>query len=113
MYELLHHGTTVSEVKDLLNNFEGWMKRESVPTPMTIGMASCGIVHEPLGVVLVISAWNYPLYTAIPLVAAAISAGNSVILKPSEVAPHTSNILHKLFTKYLDPSKLYCYFRLF
>lgn len=79
---------------------------------MTIGMASCGIIHEPLGVVLVLSAWNYPLYTAIPLVAAAISAGNSVILKPSEVAPHTSNVLNKLFTKYLDPSIFYFYLRL-
>jgi len=79
---------------------------------MTIGMASCGIIHEPLGVVLVLSAWNYPLYTAIPLVAAAISAGNSVILKPSEVAPHTSHVLNKLFTKYLDPSTFYFYLRL-
>lgn len=79
---------------------------------MTIGMASCGIVHEPLGVVLVLSAWNYPLYTAIPLVAAAISAGNSVILKPSEVAPHTSRVLDKLFTKYLDPGFLSSYLRL-
>lgn len=45
--------------------------------------ASCGILYEPLGVALVISAWNYPVYTALPPVAAAIAAGNSVILKPS------------------------------
>ena len=48
-----------------------------------LGLASCEIEHEPLGVALVISAWNYPIYTAIPQVAAAISAGNCVILKPS------------------------------
>jgi len=46
---------------------------------------------------MVISAWNYPIYTALPQVAAAISAGNSVILKPSELAPYTSEVLGKLF----------------
>jgi len=54
---------------------------------------------------LVISAWNYPIYTALPQVAAAIAAGNCVILKPSELAPYTSGVLKKLFDKYLDPSK--------
>ena len=52
-----------------------------------------------------LSAWNYPIYTAIPQVSAAISAGNCVILKPSELAPYTSKILKKLFDKYMDPSK--------
>ena len=61
--------------------------------------------YEPLGVALVLSAWNYPIYTAVPQVAAAISAGNCVILKPSELAPYTSQILKKLFDKYMDPSK--------
>lgn len=42
---------------------------------------------------MVISAWNYPIYTSLPPVAAAIAAGNCVILKPSELAPHTSNVL--------------------
>jgi aldehyde dehydrogenase (NAD+) len=54
----------------------------------------------------VLSAWNYPIYTALPQVAAAISAGNCVILKPSEWAPHTSKVLKKLFDKYLDPSTI-------
>jgi acyl-CoA reductase-like NAD-dependent aldehyde dehydrogenase len=57
-----------------------------------------------LGVVLVISAWNYPIYTALPLVAYAIAAGNAVILKPSEIAGYTSNFLLKLFNKYMDSS---------
>jgi aldehyde dehydrogenase (NAD+) len=63
------------------------------------------VEYEPLGVALVLSAWNYPIYTAVPQVAAAISAGNCVILKPSELAPYTSKILKKLFDKYMDPSK--------
>jgi aldehyde dehydrogenase (NAD+) len=50
---------------------------------LSVGFAKSSILYEPLGVVLVISAWNYPVYTAVPLVAAAIAAGNSVVLKPS------------------------------
>ncbi len=67
-------------------------------------MASCQIKPEPLGIVLVISAWNYPILTAIPQVATAIAAGNAVILKPSENAPYTSNVISKLFEKHLDQS---------
>jgi aldehyde dehydrogenase (NAD+) len=62
-----------------------------------IGVARSEVIYEPLGVALVISAWNYPIYTAIPQVAAAIAAGNCVILKPSEFAPYTSNVLSMLF----------------
>lgn len=63
---------------------------------------------EPYGVALVISAWNYPIYTAIPQVATAITAGNCVILKPSELAPHTSGVIKKLFDNYLDPEYYQC-----
>lgn len=64
---------------------------------MTVGFASSEIRPEPLGVALVLSAWNYPIYTALPLVGAAIAAGNCVVMKPSEVAPHTSKVIKKLF----------------
>ena len=70
-----------------------------------IGLASSEVIYEPLGVSLILSAWNYPIYTALPQVGAAIAAGNCIILKPSEFAPHTSKVLKKLFEKYLDPSK--------
>jgi len=56
---------------------------------------------------LVISAWNYPIYTALPLVAYAIAAGNAVILKPSEIAAYTSVCLQKLFNKYMDSSTIF------
>jgi aldehyde dehydrogenase (NAD+) len=48
-----------------------------------LGLANSSIEYEPLGLALVISAWNYPIYTALPQAAAAIAAGNSLILKPS------------------------------
>ena len=84
------HAITMNEVKDIRKSLSSWVKAEKVETPLgkfsfyeALGLASCQIEYEPLGLVMVISAWNYPIYTAIPQVAAAISAGNSVILKPS------------------------------
>lgn len=90
------------DVEHNLSHLESWAKPKHVDTPFVIGPGNSKIVYEPLGVVLVIAAWNYPLYTAIPPMAAAIAAGNCVILKPSEMSPHSSNVLKKLVTTYLD-----------
>ncbi len=60
-------------------------------------------VPEPLGTVLVISPWNYPVQLALAPLVAALSAGNAVVLKPSELAPATSSALARLVPRYLDP----------
>lgn len=101
------HGLTLGEMKACLNGIDKWTKPKKVETPLAVGLGSSSIEYEPLGLALVLSAWNYPIYTAIPQVAAAISAGNGVILKPSELAPYTSNVLKKLIDKSLDKSKNY------
>lgn len=85
-----------------LDNIDCWNKKESLPTPLAMGFAKCYTVREPLGVALVIAAWNYSVYTALPFVAAAMAAGNCVVLKPSEMAPHSSHVLKELFDTYLD-----------
>lgn len=60
------------------------------------------IHKDPYGVVLIIGAWNYPLQlTLVPMIGA-IAAGNCVILKPSEIAQATANILAEIIPKYLD-----------
>ncbi|CAD8195311.1 unnamed protein product [Paramecium pentaurelia] len=97
---------TKAEVENQLAHIDEWSKEENVDTPFVIGPGSSKIIYEPLGVVLVIAAWNYPLYTGIPPMAAAIASGNCVILKPSEIAPHSSKVMYDLVTKYLDQS---CY----
>jgi aldehyde dehydrogenase (NAD+) len=71
-------------------------------------MGGCSIEYEPLGVALVIGAWNYPVYTSIPQAATAIAAGNCVMLKPSELAPHSSGVIKKLFDNYLNPDFYQC-----
>jgi aldehyde dehydrogenase (NAD+) len=83
-------------------NLKGWMADVVVDTPMTVGPARSRIVYEPLGCVLIIGSWNYPLFTTLIPLVNAIAAGNVAIIKPSELAPHSSNIMKKLIFKWLD-----------
>ncbi|ESQ53705.1 hypothetical protein EUTSA_v10024844mg [Eutrema salsugineum] len=89
-------------IKELKN----WMAPETVKTSVTTFPSSAQIVSEPLGVVLVISAWNFPFLLSVEPVIGAIAAGNAVVLKPSEIAPATSSLLAKLFSEYLDESTI-------
>ena len=102
------HKITIHEVQNTLENFEEWVKPINVDTPLVIGPAKSYIVKESLGLVLVMPAWNYPVYTGIPFLASAIAAGNCVILKPSEMAPNASKIIVELFEKYLDKNCFRC-----
>lgn len=63
---------------------------------------------EPLGVIGVISAWNYPSILMAGPVTNAISAGNCVIAKPSELSPKTSGVWKKVFDEFLDPRFYRC-----
>ncbi|KAH0914339.1 hypothetical protein HID58_028785, partial [Brassica napus] len=93
-----------NSIKLALKQLKNWMAPDKAKTSLTTFPASAEIVSEPLGVVLVISAWNYPFLLSIDPVIGAISAGNAVVLKPSELAPASSSLLAKLLEQYLDPS---------
>ncbi|CAH8254660.1 unnamed protein product [Arabidopsis lyrata] len=93
-----------NSIKLALKQLKNWMAPEKAKTSLTTFPASAEIVSEPLGVVLVISAWNYPFLLSIDHVIGAISAGNAVVLKPSELAPASSALLAKLLEQYLDSS---------
>ena len=60
-------------------------------------------IPEPLGTVLVIAPWNYPVQLLLVPAAGALAAGNAVVLKPSEVSAATSSVLAELVPRYLDP----------
>ncbi|WOL11841.1 aldehyde dehydrogenase family 3 member H1-like [Canna indica] len=87
-----------------LKELKRWMKPEKVPSSITTFPSTAEIAPEPLGVVLVISAWNYPFLLSIDPVIGAIAAGNAVVLKPSEIAPSTSALFAKLLPDYIDNS---------
>ncbi|CAK9164539.1 unnamed protein product, partial [Ilex paraguariensis] len=93
-----------SSCKLALQELKHWMTPQKVKTPITTFPSSAEIVSEPLGVVLVISAWNYPFLLSLEPVIGAITAGNAVVLKPSEVAPATSSLLAKFLGEYMDSS---------
>lgn len=83
-------------------NLKRWTRRRKVPTPLVGKPGKSWLQPEPLGVVLIIGAWNYPLQLTLAGAAAAIAAGNCVVLKPSELAPATSEVTARLVPKYLD-----------
>lgn len=70
-----------------------WMRTRRVPMPLYLMPARARIMPQPLGVVGVISPWNFPIYLSLPPVATAIAAGNRVMLKPSELSPATSQAM--------------------
>ncbi|XP_015934143.1 aldehyde dehydrogenase family 3 member H1 [Arachis duranensis] len=90
--------------KAALKELKRWMTSEKVKTSIATFPSTAEIVSEPLGVVLVISAWNYPFLLSLEPVIGAIAAGNALVLKPSEIAPATSSLLAKLLGEYLDNS---------
>ncbi|KAJ3671640.1 hypothetical protein LUZ60_007719 [Juncus effusus] len=87
-----------------LKQLKSWMKPDKVPAAITTFPSTAQIVSEPLGVILVISAWNYPFLLTIDPVIGAIAAGNCVVLKPSEIAPTMSALFAKILPDYVDNS---------
>ena len=79
-----------------------WTRRRRVSTPIIGQPGRSWVQPEPLGTVLVIGAWNYPVQLTLSGMSAAIAAGNCVVIKPSELAPATSALLAKLVPQYLD-----------
>jgi aldehyde dehydrogenase (NAD+) len=99
---LTETGLVVSEIDHTLKNLRRWLAPRRVSVPFRVQPGKAQIVREPLGVVLVIAPWNYPvLLTLTPLVGA-LAAGNAVVVKPSEVAPATSAVLAGLLGRHLD-----------
>ncbi|KAM9320656.1 aldehyde dehydrogenase family 3 member A2-like [Gastrophryne carolinensis] len=92
----------LGEINLMLDNLADW----AAPQPVKKNLMTMGsdvfINYEPLGVVLVIGAWNYPLVVCLKPVVGAIAAGNAVVIKPSEVSEHTAKLLEKLIPQYLD-----------
>lgn len=91
--------TVLHEIDFHLKNLQKWMEPESVGGPMVSFPSKSVIYKQPFGTVLVIGAWNYPVYLSLMPVIGAISAGNTVILKPSEIVSETSSLLKSLIEK--------------
>jgi aldehyde dehydrogenase (NAD+) len=86
----------LDEIKLALENFERWAKPKKVDAPLTMLGTRSQIMYEPKGVCLIIAPWNYPFNLCIGPLASALAAGNTAILKPSELTPHTSALIAKM-----------------
>ena len=95
-------GLVVAEIDIALKNLRKWMRPERVATPLVGQPAASRIQREPLGVALIIGAWNYPVQLVLIPLVSAIAAGNCAVLKPSEVASASSAVLANHLSAYLD-----------
>ena len=96
-------GFVIGEIDDALEHLEKWMKPERKHTSLLAQPGRSWTTHDPLGVVLVIGAWNYPVHLLLAPLVGALAGGNAAVLKPSEIAAHTSTLMADLVPRYLDP----------
>ena len=93
---------TVGEIDHALKHLDSWLRPRKVRVPLTIQPGKAKVVPEPLGTVLVIAPWNYPVQLTYAPLVPAIAAGNTVVVKPSEVTERTSALIAELTPRYLD-----------
>ena len=91
-------GILISEIEMTLKNIEKWNKPKKVRSAALNFPSKDYIYSEPYGTVLVIAPWNYPFQLAIAPIVSAIAAGNTVVLKPSELTPHTAQIIEDILS---------------
>ncbi len=99
----------IHEAKYTMRHLKRWMKSKKVSNPIVfIGSQSC-IRYEAKGVVLIISPWNYPFNLTFGPLISAIAAGNTVIIKPSEMTPHISALMGKIIKDIFLPEEVYLF----
>ncbi len=95
-----------SEIKHCLKNLSNWMRPQPQPTPLPMLGTSAFVVAEPKGRALLISPWNFPFNLAIGPLVSALAAGCPAILKPSEYAPHTAQLVQDLVSELFAPHEV-------
>lgn len=96
----------IDEINSAIDNLASWTKPVDVDTPPIFGPATSKIYYEPYGTVLILNTWNYPFVLCFKPLVGALAAGNCCIVKPSEVAPHTSKVLADIIHTAFDEA--YC-----
>jgi aldehyde dehydrogenase (NAD+) len=104
LYEAYFELNMLAELKAALKHLHKWIKPQRVATTINVFPASAWVQPQPLGVVLIISPWNYPFQSALSPLVGAIAAGNCAIIKPSEHSAHTSAVMAALIAEVFDPS---------
>jgi aldehyde dehydrogenase (NAD+) len=100
------YGIVLSEIEYALKHLKRWMKPQKLWAPLYNQPGACEIRYDSRGLALIIGAWNYPVNLLLCPLVAAIAAGNSALLKPSELADATAKLFARLIPKYMDPDSI-------
>jgi aldehyde dehydrogenase (NAD+) len=95
---------TINEIDHTLKHLDEWTKASKVKVPLTFKPGRATMRPEPLGTVCIIAPWNYPVQLLFAPLVPALAAGNTAVLKPSEVTPTVSALIEQLVPKYFDAS---------
>ena len=101
-------GMIYEEIRYTRKHLRGWMKPRRVSTPLVHAPGKSRILYRPRGVSAIIAPWNYPFQLALAPLVAAISAGNTAIVKPSEFAPATAELIDELIGATFAPEYVAC-----
>ena len=96
----------VAALRHARKHFRSWMKPRRRPIDWMFQPGRGRVLHQPLGVVGIVSPWNYPVQLALSPLAGALAAGNRVMIKPSEISPRTSALLEQVIGEVFDPSEV-------
>lgn len=95
---------TINEIDHTLKHLDAWSKPTKVKVPLTFKPGSATLRAEPLGTVCIIAPWNYPVQLLFAPLVPALAAGNTAVLKPSEVTPSVSALIEELVPRYFSAS---------
>ncbi|HLV14371.1 MAG TPA: aldehyde dehydrogenase family protein [Xanthomarina sp.] len=96
----------IAEINFVSKNLKSWLKKQDVETPMALLGSSSYIINEPKGVCLIISPWNYPINLTFGPLVSAIAAGNTIVLKPSEMTPNTAKVMAKIISELFEENEI-------
>lgn len=95
-----------SEIKHSIKHLKKWMKAKKVKRTLAMATTSSWIQYEPKGNVLIISPWNFPFNLTMGPLVSAVAAGNCIIVKPSELTPHTSQLMKEMVERIFPENEI-------
>lgn len=98
------NGFLIAEINHAIRHLDGWAASENVSTNLVNFPSGSRILKQPLGVVLIIGPWNYPLMLLLTPLVGAMAAGNCIVLKSSEFAPETAGVIKQMITENFNPN---------
>lgn len=96
----------ISEIKLVKKQLKSWMQPQRVKSPLVFIGSSAYVHHEPKGVCLIISPWNFPVNLTFGPLVSAIAAGNTVMIKPSEMTPNTASVMADIVASIFKPEEV-------